>query len=200
MSNQAETYPDITFIIQAKVLGKQQTFKLVFKTYQKSSLIIIYFHRVHIWKFLKCPQISTTWPIQAMVGLPRSILSRNFCCNLIKFTNTVIDVVYQCTVGKQMQGVGWNFEKNQGQLSFPPNIMKFGQQGGKNYTYAQVIRFCCNKFVSMNLYTFPITSEPEVRPLQLRCQNFSLKNLKVPSENSMCSKYCALAINSIWNL
>ena len=52
----------------------------------------------------------------------------------------------------------------------------------------------------MDLYTFPIIFEPEVRPLQLRSQNLSLLNLKVPSGNRMGSKYCTLAINSIWNL
>ena len=52
----------------------------------------------------------------------------------------------------------------------------------------------------MDLYTFPITSETEVEPLQLRSKNLSLGNLKVPSGNSMGSKNCALAINSIFNL
>ena len=44
--------------------------------------------------------------------------------------------------------------KNQGQLSFPPNVMKFGQQVGDTYTYAQSMSFCCHQFNSMELYTF----------------------------------------------
>ena len=51
--------------------------------------------------------------------------------------------------------------------------MKFGQQLGDTYTYAQLMSFCCHQFRSMDLYTFPIISEPEVRPLQLRSQNIS---------------------------
>ena len=53
------------------------------------------------------------------------------------------------------------------------------------------------QFPSMDLYTFTITSEPKVRLLQLRSQNLSLSNLKVPSGNSMGSKYCAFTIKSI---
>ena len=37
-------------------------------------------------------------------------------------------------------------------------------------------------------YTFPINSEQEFESLQLRTQNLGLRNLKVPSGNSMGSK------------
>ena len=77
--------------------------------------------------------------------------------------------------------------------------MKLRQQVGDTYTYAQPMSFWCHKFSSMNLYTFPISSEQEFIPLQLRSQNLILKNLKAPSGNRMGSKYCALAINCIWN-
>ena len=52
----------------------------------------------------------------------------------------------------------------------------------------------------MDLYTFPITSGPEVESLQLRSHNLGLRNIMVPSGNSMGSKYRELAINGICNL
>ena len=72
---------------------------------------------------------------------------------------------------------------------------------------------------SMDLNTFSMTSEPEIKPfvsfflftfvlfaslhaeliMTVKVSNFySQKSL--PSGNSMNSKYCALGINSIWNL
>ena len=42
--------------------------------------------------------------------------------------------------------------------------------------------FCCHQFPSMDLNTFSITSDPEVKPLQLRYRNLSLRNLQSLSE------------------
>ena len=77
--------------------------------------------------------------------------------------------------------------KNQGQHSFPPNVMKFGEQVGYTYAKAQPMPFGCQQFPSMDLYTFPITSKPEVRPqqLSLRSQHLSITNLMVPSGTSV---------------
>ena len=98
----------------------------------------------------------------------------------------MLTILLHGTVGKQRHGVGCNL--NQGQVKLPPNVMKFKQQVGDTYTYTQSMSFCCHQFLSMDLYTFPITSEPEVRPLQLRSQNLSLTNLKVPLGNIMALK------------
>ena len=55
--------------------------------------------------------------------------------------------------------------------------------------------FCCNHCSFMDLYTFSTTSEREVGPSQLRSQKLGVRNLQVPSRNSMGSKHCALATN-----
>ena len=62
------------------------------------------------------------------------------------------------------------------------------------------MHFWCHQFPLMYLFTFSITTEPDVVPYQLMSQNLSLINIQLPSGTRMDSKHCPMATHSTCNL